>query len=91
MLTTQLQAIGRTREPELVVFNPVTVVQSNAEVLERILGANIDVRFELDGHAGNVRVDADQFEQMILNLAINARDAMPLGGVLTIAVDAAAS
>jgi two-component system cell cycle sensor histidine kinase/response regulator CckA len=86
MLTTQLQAIGRTREPELVVFNPVTVVQSNAEVLERILGADIDIRFELDGHSGNVRVDADSFEQMILNLAINARDAMPKGGVLTIAV-----
>src|SRR5580692_2823922 len=86
MLTTQLQAIGRTREPELVVFNPVTVVQSNAEVLERILGSDIDVRFELDGQSRNVRVDADSFEQMILNLAINARDAMPKGGVLTIAV-----
>jgi PAS domain S-box-containing protein len=87
MLTTQLQAIGRTREPELMVFSPVTVIQSNAEVLERILGTNIDVRFALDARAGNVRVDADQFEQMILNLAINARDAMALGGVLTIAVD----
>ncbi len=87
MLTTQLQAIGRTREPELVVFNPVTVIQSNAEVLERILGTNIDVRFALDVRAANVRVDADQFEQMILNLAINARDAMPLGGELSIAVD----
>lgn len=87
MLTTQLQAIGRTREPELVVFNPVTVIQSNAEVLERILGSKIDVRFMLDVHAGNVRVDADQFEQMILNLAINARDALASGGILTIAVD----
>jgi PAS domain S-box-containing protein len=98
MLTTQLQAIGRTREPELVVFNPVTIVQSNAEVLERILGGNIDVQFQLDARSGNVRVDADQFEQMILNLALNARDAMPHGGTLTIAitplsvgVDAAAS
>jgi PAS domain S-box-containing protein len=88
MLTTQLQAIGRTRESELVVFNPVTIVQSNAEVLERILGGHIDVRFDLDSRAGNVRVDADQFEQMILNLAINARDAMPSGGSLTISVAA---
>jgi PAS domain S-box-containing protein len=87
MLTTQLQAIGRTREPELMVFSPVAAIQSSAEVLERILGTNIDVRFALDGRAGNVRVDADQFEQMILNLAINARDAMANGGVLTIAVD----
>jgi PAS domain S-box-containing protein len=86
MLTTQLQAIGRTRAPELVVFNPVTIVQSNAEVLERILGGSIDVQFQLDQRSGNVRVDADQFEQMILNLAINARDAMPQGGTLTIAI-----
>ncbi len=86
MLTTQLQAIGRTRDPELVVFNPVTVIQSNAEVLDRILGSNIDVRFELDVHSANVRVEADQFEQMILNLAINARDAMPQGGELRVSV-----
>ena len=86
MLTTQLQAIGRTRDPELMVFSPVSVIQSNAEVLERILGSSIDVRFVLDVRAGNVHVDADQFEQMILNLAINARDAMALGGELTIGV-----
>jgi PAS domain S-box-containing protein len=86
MLTTQLQAIGRTRDPELVVFNPVTFIQSNAEVLDRILGSTIDVRFELDVRAANVRVDADQFEQMILNLAINARDAMAHGGELVISV-----
>ncbi len=86
MLTTQLQAIGRTRDPELMVLSPVTIIQSNAEVLERILGSTIDVRFLLDVHAGNVYVDADQFEQMVLNLAINARDAMAQGGTLTITV-----
>jgi two-component system cell cycle sensor histidine kinase/response regulator CckA len=86
MLTTQLQAIGRTRDPELMVLSPVTIIQSNAEVLERILGSTIDVLFLLDVHAGNVYVDADQFEQMVLNLAINARDAMAQGGTLTITV-----
>lgn len=86
MLTSQLQTIGRTHPPESVVFNPVAVIQSNAEVLERILGKAIDLRFELDEHAGNVRADADQFEQMIINLSINARDAMLEGGELSIAI-----
>jgi two-component system cell cycle sensor histidine kinase/response regulator CckA len=86
LLTTQLQSIGRTKAPEPVVFDPAVIIQSNAEVLERILGGAIDLRWSIDEHAGNVRVDADQFEQMMLNLSINARDAMPTGGELRIAV-----
>ncbi len=85
LLTGQLQTIGRTNATEPVVFNPVTIIQSNAEVLERILGGEIDLQWGLDEAVGNVRADADQFEQMILNLSINARDAMPDGGVLRIA------
>ncbi len=90
MLTGQLQTIGRTRPPESMVFNPVAVIQSNAEVLERVLGGAIEVHWSVDEHAGNVRADVDQFEQMIINLSINARDAMPDGGHLTIGVSAAA-
>jgi PAS domain S-box-containing protein len=86
LLTAQLQSIGRTETPEPVVFDPAIVIQSNAEVLERILGGAIELRWSLDNHAGNVRVDADQFEQMILNLSINARDAMPQGGELSFVV-----
>jgi PAS domain S-box-containing protein len=89
MLTSQLQTIGRTRSPESMVFNPVAVIQSNAEVLERVLGNAIEVRWSADERAGNVRADVDQFEQMIINLSINARDAMPEGGELTIGVTAA--
>jgi two-component system cell cycle sensor histidine kinase/response regulator CckA len=88
MLTAQLQAIGRTQSLETVVLNPVAVLQSNAEVFDRIVGADIDSRWSLDANAGNIRVDAAQFEQMMLNLAINARDAMPAGGVLRVSVDA---
>ena len=87
LLTGQLQTIGRTNATEPVVFDPVAVIQSNAEVLERILGADIDLQWALDDPVGHVRADADQFEQMILNLSINARDAMPDGGVLRIAAD----
>jgi PAS domain S-box-containing protein len=84
LLTGQLQTIGRTKATEPVVFNPVTVIASNAEVLERVLGARIELALELDPAAGAVLADADQFEQLVLNLSINARDAMPAGGHLTL-------
>ncbi len=72
-----------------MVFNPAAVLQSNAEVLERVLGHAIEVRWSADDQAGNVRADVDQFEQMIINLSINARDAMPEGGELAIGVTTA--
>jgi PAS domain S-box-containing protein len=87
LLTEQLQTIGRTKAPEPVVLRPEEAIQSVAEVLERIVGVDIEVRWSLENNSANVRVDADQFEQMILNLALNARDAMPLGGQLSISVD----
>jgi len=85
-LTEQLQSIGRTKAPEPVVLSPESAISSIGEVLERIVGANIAVVWSFAKNVGNVRVDADQFEQMVLNLAINARDAMPDGGQLTISV-----
>lgn len=87
LLTGQLQTIGRTKAAEPVVFDPIEAMQSNAEVLERILGTKIELRWNLDLSAGNVLADADQFEQMILNLSINARDAMPDGGELRFDVE----
>ncbi len=86
LLTGQLQAIGRTFDPEPAVFNPVAIIHANAEVLERILGPSIQLQWSLNENAGNVRADADQFEQMIMNLSMNARDAMPQGGTLSIGV-----
>ena len=87
LLTAQLQTIGRTRPRESVVLDPIAAIQSNAEVLERILGGTIDLAWSLDDESANIRVDADQFEQMILNLVFNARDAMPDGGRLRISVE----
>ena len=84
LLTGQLQTIGRTKAPEPVVLDPRAAIQSNAEVLERILGTDIELVWSFDESSATVRVDADRFEQMILNLAINARDAMPEGGRLEI-------
>jgi nitrogen-specific signal transduction histidine kinase/ActR/RegA family two-component response regulator len=85
-LTEQLQSIGRTKAPEPVVLGPESAISSIGEVLERIVGGDIAVVWSFAQGVGNVRVDADQFEQMVLNLALNARDAMPDGGQLSISV-----
>lgn len=87
MLTAQLQTIGRAPSLEPVVLDPGVVLQMSAEVFERVVGSDIETTWSLRPDAGRVLVDAGQFEQMMLNLAINARDAMPEGGELRIGVD----
>jgi PAS domain S-box-containing protein len=89
MLTAQLQSIGRSQSLQPTVLDPIAVLQSNAEVLERIVGADIDLALSLELNSAAIRVDPGQFEQMLLNLAINARDAMPEGGQLSVSVKSA--
>jgi PAS domain S-box-containing protein len=86
MLTAQLQSIGRSQSLQPTVLDPIAVLQSNAEVFERIVGADIELSLSLELEAAAIRVDPGQFEQMLLNLAINARDAMPDGGQLSVGV-----
>ncbi|HEY5105032.1 MAG TPA: response regulator, partial [Acidimicrobiales bacterium] len=86
-LTGQLLAIGRTKPAEPVIVDPVVAIESIAEVLERILGADIALDWSFNPASESVYVDADQFEQMMLNLALNARDAMVAGGQLSISVE----
>nr|MBW4030980.1 response regulator [Acidobacteriota bacterium] len=86
-LTAQLQSIGRTSPPAPVKVDIAATLRRNAEVLERIMGSRTSVRWALGATTPEVTVDADLFEQMILNLAINARDAMPEGGTLTLRTD----
>jgi PAS domain S-box-containing protein len=85
-LTGKLLTMGRTKSPAPVVFAPVETVHAIAEVLDRIIGADIELDLELDRSSANVRADPDQFEQMVMNLATNARDAMEAGGTLRIAI-----
>ena len=59
-------------------------VQQLGELLERIIGENIELQFVPTPTPGRIRVDPSQLEQVIVNLAVNARDAMPEGGRLTI-------
>src|SRR6202022_4992249 len=54
------------------------------KMLPRLLGEDVEVSLTLDPDLGNVKADQSQIEQVIMNLAVNARDAMPMGGKLKI-------
>jgi two-component system cell cycle sensor histidine kinase/response regulator CckA len=83
-LTRQLLAFSRKQvlKPKLLSLN--SVVADMNQLLQRVLGETIQLKMSLATPAPWVRADPGQMEQLILNLAINARDAMPQGGVLGI-------
>ncbi len=83
-LTRQLLAFSRKQvaEPRVVAVNGV--VSGLEKLLRRLIGEDIALVSKLAGDAGNVRADAGQIEQILMNLAVNARDAMPDGGTLRI-------
>jgi PAS domain S-box-containing protein len=84
-LTRQLLAYSRKQVLEAKVWSMNEIVADMAPMLRRLIGEDIDLETELAPDAGMVKVDRGQVEQIILNLAVNARDAMPKGGRLTIA------
>jgi two-component system, cell cycle sensor histidine kinase and response regulator CckA len=86
-LTRQLLAFSRRQvlEPRVVDLNDV--VAGMEKMTCRLLGEDIVLKLALCPTLGRVKVDVGQIEQVLLNLALNARDAMPSGGVLTIATD----
>jgi two-component system cell cycle sensor histidine kinase/response regulator CckA len=83
-LTKQLLAFSRTQilQPKLIDLNEVVV--ETEKMLCRLIGEDITLKTALATDIGWVRADHGQMQQILLNLAINARDAMPQGGVLTI-------
>src|SRR2546425_1732269 len=83
-LTRQLLAFSRKRGLEMGVGGLNERVADMDKMLRRLLGEDIDVLTKLGSELGAVRADAGQLEQVIVNLAVNARDAMPDGGRLTI-------
>lgn len=83
-LTRQLLAFSRKQVLEPKVLNLNVVVSDVEKMLRRLIGENIELTISLDRHLGNVKADRSQIEQVILNLAVNARDAMPEGGKLVI-------
>ncbi|MGC8874422.1 MAG: PAS domain S-box protein [Chloroflexia bacterium] len=83
-LTRQLLAFSRRQVMELKVVDLNSILQDLGRMLRRIIGEDIDMVMALSPDLGHVRVDPSQFEQVVVNLAVNARDAMPTGGQLTL-------
>jgi len=83
-LTRQLLAFSRKQILAPVVLDLNEVVTSMKQLLERVLGEDIDLIIDLDPSLDRVLADQGQLEQVILNLAVNARDAMPDGGQLVL-------
>ena len=83
-LTRQLLAFSRKQvlQPKTLSLN--AVVEGLAAMLQRLIGEDIDLRTSLDARLGPVQADPGQIDQVIMNLAVNARDAMPGGGQLII-------
>ncbi|MCF7734452.1 MAG: PAS domain S-box protein [Cephaloticoccus sp.] len=76
VLTRQLLAFGRRQTMDTRVIGLNQFVRENTEILSRLLGANGKLELELDPKTGNVRTDPVQFQQVLLNLVLNAKDAL---------------
>jgi PAS domain S-box-containing protein len=83
-LTRQLLTFARRQvvEPRIVDLNEIT--QHVQKMMRRLIGEHVDLLLRLDTRLGTTRIDPGQFEQVIVNLVVNARDAMPGGGRITI-------
>ncbi len=83
-LTRQLLAFGRRQVLMTEVLDLNALVRNIEKMLRRVLGEDIEIQTAYDPELGKVRADRGQLEQVLMNLVVNARDAMPSGGTLTI-------
>ena len=90
MLTQQLLTFGRGQKPKLTFVHLNATASGLEQMLRRLMGERIEIVVDLDPNLWTVHADLSQMEQVIVNLALNARDAMESGGKLTIATRNAA-
>jgi len=83
-LTKQLLAFGRKQPSKPRVIDLNDLVNEMLKMIQRVIGEDIHVETKLESNLGAIKVDDNQLQQVLMNLAINARDAMPSGGTLTI-------
>jgi two-component system, cell cycle sensor histidine kinase and response regulator CckA len=82
-LTRQLLAFSRKQVLDVKVIDLNPLIADFQKIIRRLLGEDVEVATALDSSIGRVKADAGQIEQILMNLAVNARDAMPSGGKLT--------
>ncbi len=83
-LVRQLLAVARPSSSQPRQFSLNEIAEGMRNLLVRLIGENIELKLRLDPNLGLVKMDPTQAQQVLLNLVLNARDAMPGGGVITI-------
>jgi len=81
-LTKQLLAFSRQQVLEPMVLEPTALIEDFENMLHRLIGEDVELGLSLARDTGNVLADPGQLQQVLMNLAVNARDAMPTGGKL---------
>jgi PAS domain S-box-containing protein len=83
-IARQILEFSQRHEAEVKVVNYNTLIREITEILRRVTGDDVALELRLTSGLGNARIDPTQFQQVLLNLCFNAREAMPRGGKLTI-------
>jgi signal transduction histidine kinase len=83
-LTSQLLAFSRSKSVDVKVLELNAIVMNMNGMLQRLIGEDIELCVDIDPQLGSIKADPGHIEQVIMNLVVNARDAMPRGGRLTI-------